>query len=43
MAGQQLKLWTPVGKEGKPAEYLGAEGQRAPEAMEGKSVRVCQY
>lgn len=43
MAGQQLKLSMPVGKEGEPVEYLWVEGERAPEAMEEKSVGVCQY
>lgn len=43
MAGRQLKLLTPVGKAGKPAEYLWVEGERAPEAMEEVSVRFCRY
>ena len=43
MPGQQLKLSTPVGKEREPAEYVWVEGERTAEAVEEKSVRVCQY
>lgn len=33
MAGQKLKLWIPIGKEGKSAECFWVEGEQDTKAM----------